>query len=192
MWQVAGCCSDFQTSVPWTNARFPDLIPWSSLKCKWSLTSKSKASSLPGNWKRMEGAKERVKTKARQRKLPWFSALSSIGTRHRNSYAVMSYDISCVCEEGGISSGNIQKGSVELRQVSLPLLSHRRGFQCMVCEIRKQVCNISEKSEPNYFRRLQLIFQSELPPGKLVKVCKAVLHGWGEDLTWHLDTSATA
>lgn len=52
--------------------------------------------------------------------------------------------------------------------------------------------NISEKSKLNNVRRLQLILRSELPLGKLVTVCKAALHGWGEVLTGHLHTSATA
>lgn len=51
--------------------------------------------------------------------------------------------------------------------------------------------NISEKSELNSVRRLMIILRSELPLVKLVKVCKAALHGWGEVLA-HLDTSATA
>lgn len=37
--------------------------------------------------------------------------------------------------------------------------------------------NISEKSELNNVRRLQLTLRSELPLGKLVTVCKAALHG---------------
>lgn len=46
--------------------------------------------------------------------------------------------------------------------------------------------NVSEKSELNNGGRLQLILRSEFPLGKLVKVCKAALHGWGKLLTWTL------
>lgn len=46
--------------------------------------------------------------------------------------------------------------------------------------------NVSEESELNAVRRLQLIHRSELPLGSL----QSSIHGWGKVLTGHLDTPA--
>lgn len=63
---------------------------------------------------------------------------------------------------------------------------------CGHVESGSRSSNISEKSELDNVRRLQIILRSELPLVKLVKVCKAALQGWGVVLAGYLDISATA
>ena len=70
------------------------------------------------------------------------------------------------------SSENVQKGSVQLRQVSLPCFQLWQRFSMYGLRSTNALCNawnrsatVSEKNEP-IVRRLQLILRSELPLGK--------------------------